>query len=121
MLAEGRWLLPFGILISGLLAWGTQPGVGTALDPVGDGVGMGHPPSPAHPKILRRDFTARTRPQGAALALAAGIVPFSAGLVGRLGCVRASSLLSAGEELIILFSHYPGLKNPFLSSINLGA
>lgn len=43
--------------------------------------------------------------------LAAGIVPSSAGLLGRWGWMGASSLLSAGEELIILFSHYPGLKS----------
>lgn len=92
-------------------------------------MGMGHPPTPAHPKNPHgvTGTPCRSCPQPGHVPevqiqlLAAGMVPFPAGLVGRWGWIGASSLLSAGEELIILFSHYPGLKNPFLSSINLGA
>lgn len=49
-------------------------------------------------------------------ALAPGELPwevarFPDGLVGRWGWRKASSLLSAGEELIILFSHYTEIKS----------
>lgn len=49
-------------------------------------------------------------------ALAPGEVPqeparLPDGSVGRRGWRKASSLLSAGEELIILFSHYTGIKS----------
>lgn len=101
-----------------------QPGSPRPLPPQcptgTEGSALCSAPSPTGPP--RRGADPAPSPwEGAGLhlqdpALAPGEVPqeparLPDGSVGRRGWRKASSLLSAGEELIILFSHYTGIKS----------